>query len=281
MVKTVVGLFIVLQTIFLGACNLEDMAHKIMPDEIEAEFERLIEATVAKDKEALFANAHSFFSDEKNVGKIDEVLSYARGNKVLDKTFVSSNWHVNSTLGSGTTKTYVGGYEVETDEAFLFLSYTLQDTGNGPVLINIDVNTNDVSYIEQASFAAAKTTLSHFIILVLGASVLIFIVVTLYFAARSKGLKRKWAWLIFIALGIHGVQFNWSTGEIFNSIFTANNDGVHFSIFQFMLLGVGIEKSSLINPWIISVFFPLGAVVFWLRHGHKRPWKAGIAQAQY
>ncbi|MEQ9316454.1 MAG: hypothetical protein RLN72_11430, partial [Henriciella sp.] len=39
--------------------------------------------------------------------------------------------------------------------------------------------------------------------------------------------------------------------------------GIYFSIFKFHLLGAGITKWGLFQPWIIQIGSPVGAVLYW------------------
>jgi hypothetical protein len=58
--------------------------------------------------------------------------------------------------------------------------------------------------------------------------------------------------MLFILFGIGGFAINWTTGETQLSALTVR------------LLGVSLA-GALYGPWILSVSFPLGALVFLLR----------------
>lgn len=66
---------------------------------------------------------------------------------------------------------------------------------------------------------------------------------------RTKMERRKWLWLIFILLGAGRVVLNWTTNES-----------------SFQLIDVQVPPSmayaAFYGPWILSVSFPLGAIVF-------------------
>jgi hypothetical protein len=65
--------------------------------------------------------------------------------------------------------------------------------------------------------------------------------------------KRKWLWLIFIALGLFQFHLNWTTGAW------------NLQPLSFLLLGAGFTKAAPAAPLILSVAFPLGAILFLAR----------------
>jgi hypothetical protein len=64
--------------------------------------------------------------------------------------------------------------------------------------------------------------------------------------------KRKWLWIIFILFGIGRITVNWTT----------NRWG--FSPLSFLVFGSGAFAQPF-GAWMISISFPLGAIVFLLR----------------
>lgn len=78
----------------------------------------------------------------------------------------------------------------------------------------------------------------------------LFIIYALVLCIRTPIPKRKWLWVFFVALGFGHVTLNWATGAI--------TDGfVHVAIF-----GAGIQQMRPAGPLLISLSFPLGAIIF-------------------
>jgi hypothetical protein len=67
---------------------------------------------------------------------------------------------------------------------------------------------------------------------------------------RTKGLKRKWLWLIASLFGVGSFQMNW-----FNGLFS-------WKLINVAVLGAGAVKgASRFDPWMLSFILPLGAVL--------------------
>lgn len=79
----------------------------------------------------------------------------------------------------------------------------------------------------------------------------LFVLATLVVCARTKGLRRKWLWLIFVVLGWTSLTVNWTTGQWM------------FNLLQVELLGAGFFQASPLTPFVVKVGIPIGALLFW------------------
>jgi hypothetical protein len=105
---------------------------------------------------------------------------------------------------------------------------------------------------------------AHYVFFTLGILIPIFTLWVLVLCVRTPIPKRKWLWVVFVALGFGQVTLNWSTGQIANGF-------AHVS-----LLGAGIWRGGPVAPWAISLSFPLGAVAFLRR---RRRWLSAPGKA--
>jgi hypothetical protein len=68
----------------------------------------------------------------------------------------------------------------------------------------------------------------------------------------TRGLKRKWLWILFIIFGFCTFSMNWTTGMM------------AFKPISIQLFGVG-AFAPLYSAWTISVAMPIGAIVFLIK----------------
>jgi len=133
-------------------------------------------------------------------------------------------------------------------------------------LQNISINKFDVSPSEATKFTLKGKGVKHYSVLALAFIVPLFIIFMLVKCIRTKGLRRKWLWIIFILVGVYGITFNWYNGDLATTFFGRSaNGGVTFEFISLNLLGVSISKTGPLAPWLFEIGFPLGAVLFWFK----------------
>ncbi len=93
-----------------------------------------------------------------------------------------------------------------------------------------------------------KTELEYDTLIVAVISVLVSLYVFIL-CLRTRGLKRKWLWLIVTLVGIIGFGVNWTTGEY------------AFMPLMFRLPPAG-ASATLYGPWTVFVTVPVGAITF-------------------
>ena len=93
----------------------------------------------------------------------------------------------------------------------------------------------------------------HYIVFALTVAVPLFIVYALVLCFKTPIARRKWLWLLFVALGFFQLTLNWTDGA--------------FGIqpISFALLGAGFVRAGPYMPFIFNVTIPIGAIVFLAR----------------
>ncbi|HUB07169.1 MAG TPA: hypothetical protein VMB50_09210 [Myxococcales bacterium] len=76
-------------------------------------------------------------------------------------------------------------------------------------------------------------------------------------------LPRKWLWAAATLVGIGKVTANWTTGKL------------GFALLNVQLFGVGMTKFNAYSAWVVTVGFPLGAVVVHRKLRARRLRRAG------
>lgn len=88
---------------------------------------------------------------------------------------------------------------------------------------------------------------NHLMLLFMAAS-FGFIVFTIVQVVRSP-LRTKWRWILLTLVAATQLKLDWTTGR------------VAYSPIAVVLFGAGIMKTSALTPWILTVGFPVGALL--------------------
>jgi len=107
-------------------------------------------------------------------------------------------------------------------------------------------------------FTFAGKGAAHAIALVAALLVFAFVVWTFVEVLRSPAPALKWAWAIFVLLGVVRFTFNWTTGAL------------NISPLGLQWLGSMFSKPSAFDPLIISTSIPIGAIVYLFQ---RRDWR--------
>jgi hypothetical protein len=103
------------------------------------------------------------------------------------------------------------------------------------------------------AFTLSGKSVGHYVTLLLTAAVPLFILGTLVVCWRTRLLRKKWRWVVFIALGLTKFSLDWTSGAF------------NFQPISFQLLGAGFTKAGPYASWVLNFSVPLGAIVFLLR----------------
>ena len=77
--------------------------------------------------------------------------------------------------------------------------------------------------------------------------------------------RRRWLWLVFVLLGFGKLSVVWLPGPF-------DPARIRILPLSVQVLGSGIQKVPIYDPWVLSVSFPLGAVLFlWRQRGGRKP----------
>ena len=119
-------------------------------------------------------------------------------------------------------------------------------------------------------FGLKNKSVIHYVFLGLLVLVPLFIIFTVLAIMRNKHMTKKWLWGLFSSVGLWGFNLNWTTGKISTEFVDITANSVHFQILSFQLLGAAIVKQATYSPYIITIAFPIGAILYWiLKHRDK------------
>ena len=143
-------------------------------------------------------------------------------------------------------------FEYEVGGQWLVAAVNMNTQGEKSHIVSFTVTLQPASFEEQTKFTLAGKTPLHYAVLLQG---VIYLGITLYaliLCIRTKFVGRKWPWVIFVICGVTQFTLNWQTGDWW------------WNPASVLLFSAG-ATAQLYSPWIFSLGFPLGAIIFLVR----------------
>ncbi|WP_431286168.1 hypothetical protein [Roseateles chitinivorans] len=173
-----------------------------------------------------------------------------------------------NTMRRPSSTTYNLTYEYEYPSGWLMAAVLLERRDDKLLLQGIQFVPRTRSLEAENSFGLAGKGPLHYVVLLLAVAIPLFIIYALVLCFRTRFPRRKWLWMLFVALGLVTFRFDWASGAW------------DFQLVSFLLLGAGATKSGPVAPWVMSLAVPVGAIVFLLRRQSLQRVPAEIAAVQ-
>jgi hypothetical protein len=139
--------------------------------------------------------------------------------------------------------------EYQFKNKWLLANVAIKRTGSDLTVLGFHVNSLPDSLENLNRFTLVRKNAVQYVILALAFCSLFFSLYVLVLCIRTKNVKAKWLWMLFILVGVGKVAVNWTTGE-----------------WTFQVFAIQIPCSSaghpLFGPWTVAAYLPLGAVLF-------------------
>ena len=129
--------------------------------------------------------------------------------------------------------------------------------GNTLTIVGISANSLEKP-LEKSGFELEGKSAKHYVILAAAILFVLISLVALIICIVERGLRRKWAWILFIIFGFGQLTLNWSTGE------------TSFSLLSIHLFSAG-TTADLYGAWMLFVALPVGAVWYLVRRFLNHP----------
>lgn len=226
---------------------LRNTMNRMAPDDDEALAKECLSAIRSRDFRTIEAQFNPEFlkpGAESTLMEIADVLDHG---EPLSLELVGCN--VNSS--PETRRSYLT-YQYQFTNSWVLAALVIDTTDSRKMVSGLHVNPIPKSVGELNAFTLSGKGIQHYVLLLLAIAVPIFIIWTLVLCARTK-IRKKWLWIIFILAGIAKLNLNWTTGEI------------GLQPIAFLIPGAAMAKMGLYAPWILTVSFPLGAILFLIK----------------
>lgn len=232
----------------LVGCDQQAMFEKFVPKEESAIARRVLSQLAAKDYDSVERQLDPSVKNASVHAALEQMAAmFPLGENANVNTVVANTSTVN-----GVT-TYNLTFEHEFSNSWLLSNVVLQRRDAQLTVLGLRVNPMKQSLKELNGFTLVGKTIFHYVVLALAVAIPLFIVFALVLCFRTPIAKRKWLWMLFVALGFVQFSFNWTDGAY----------GIQ--PISVLLLGAGFSSAGPYAPFIFTVAIPLGAVVFLFR----------------
>lgn len=246
-------LITLLLAIALLGCDQQALFEKFIPKNEEAIAKELIAKLSARDYPAVEAKLDKSLQPPDIRSKLEGIAELIpAGEPKSVRTIGAYTNQINAITNYSLT------FEYEYNDVWLVANVVLRRSDGAVSVTGIHVSPHKESLETENAFSFKGKSWLHYVVFGLAIAVPLFILCTIVVCARTKIARRKWLWLLFIAMGFFVVQLNWTTGAwSVNPIY-------------FLLLGAGFAKAAPAAPLILSVSFPLGALLFLVKRRSLR-----------
>jgi len=225
-------------------CSPTALVRKMAPDDVQAASRKAISDLRAHRFGALDASLVEELRGQNHEADFERMAAV-----IPDEEPVSSR-PVGYLLTAGPGwRRYDVSYELQFSKGWVLVRFSWMRPKGGLRISDFHVAAMARSLEEVNAFTFRGKGPLHYGVLVLGALALAISVTALVACYRTPELKRKWLWIIFIAVGFGSLSINWTTGA-----------------WQIGLLNVQLLSFSAFapfgSPWTVAVSVPVGAVVF-------------------
>lgn len=276
---------LLLFTLFLfesGLAQESNIPTKITEEALEFN-QAILDDMLKKDVDVVLSKALDKFQELKGARSgLEKLMVYLPDYKD-GKTYTLMSSQVRITADTKTPEAiYKTAYEItdingnkEFTDKWAILDLYSQETSEGLKFRHFNFKTYSSQPTKIGKFEIKNKGFKHYIFLALLIAIPLFVIFTIVAIIRNKHMSKKWLWGLFSSVGLWGVNFNWMTGKIspeFITLTTNSNGstGWHLKILSFKVLGASSMKASQYSPYIVTIAFPIGAVLYWiLKHRNK------------
>ena len=248
-------LFLLL-AIFTAFAARADYAESIFVPKEEMSFAKhYLQAFLDQDFDYMLENTDQTISGEITSQRLINLRNIFPSSELVSTKLIGSNVHMTDKTWEASFKfEYEFESGIESDKwAVMSVRMVKKETDLKVIAFRFSKTTASQAALNK--FELAGKSALHYSVLAMTAFVFAFILVTTIVCIKTSIPRRKWIWVLFVLGGIGSFSLNWTTGAF------------SFKLVELHLLGIGVGASSEYSPWVFSVSFPLGAMLFWLMRG--------------
>jgi hypothetical protein len=144
-------------------------------------------------------------------------------------------------------------YEWSSTDKWYTGNLAWRESGNSKEVYGLHIDPLRAPLEKLHAFTFKNKGVLHWSFLIVSVLNPLLILWALVVCIKTKPLKRKWLWILFIIVGFIQTNLNWTTGAI------------KINPLSFTIFGSGFSHPTEYSPWIFMISVPIGAIVFLLQ----------------
>ena len=242
-----------LLALLAGGCDQKALVKKVTPPEDDQLARRFIGDLAAGRTDAAIQVLVPQLRQPEAAAGLQQVRDALAEQPIENIELVGAYLQGAAKLSGNTERTVRLTYEIKQAGRWLAALVIITSVDGGPrQIITARVNPLPDSFENMGRFSLAGKPGGHYAFLAAVVAVPVFSLWALVRCLRSR-IRRKWLWVLFIALGVARFELNWNTGDL------------AIRPLYLQLLGAGAMRDGAYGAWVLAVSVPLGAAIFLAR----------------
>jgi hypothetical protein len=236
---------VALLTFLVSGCSVQALLDAASRSP-EARFARDTAAFVLqKDTSALLQRMPHEIRERATPAELEKLYAEVPPGLPGEPTLVGYNY-----FSSPSGKQTLVSFQYPFPNQYVLVQVGLASTEAQPTLYYIHIERLPDALERLNAFVLRGKSLKHYIFLSLAIATTTFTLIVLVLCARTRLPRRKWLWMILVALGCGQFTINWTTGDIATRLVSVQ------------LMGSGAAAAGPYAPWLVSFSLPVGAFLF-------------------
>lgn len=254
-------LILMLLAVLAAGCDRESLAKRFTTPEVMADARNHVAALQKRDFAAVEAAMDERLRRELESDTLSRMADLIPPGPPSSIELLEARHSIGSEV-----KTYHTVFEYLFGDKSVVISLAFEEHDGVRKIVTFYINPQPAPIREQTRFSFEGKGFTQYAVFAGAVSALLISLFALVKCARTKGLKRRWLWVIGILVGFGNVSVIWQTGEL----------GI--SPVAFQLLSAAYH-TSVLGPTIVSFSIPLVALLFLSRYRKGSPVRVAIDPA--
>jgi hypothetical protein len=237
----------------LAGCNQQAMLEKFASPAEQATAKTFIDKLRHHDFDPIKKAMDASLAGPSLDDTLDKMAALIPPSRPVSVTLIGAQRFSSTAVGTTVNLTY----EYRFSDRYVITNVETKLKDDRLSIVGFNVYPETESIESRNAFKWSGKSVLQYAVVAYAIGAALLTLVALVVAAKTKVARRKWMWILFILFGVGKFSVNWTTGQW----------GIQILALQ---LCSASSYADLYGPWIISVSFPLGAIVFLLRRNSIR-----------